>query len=298
MSSWLQDILIYVRSIFTNFDLRSILSFLGHKLVEGLFQAVVVLLLGWFVVFRHWRQLAQGRSDQVVFSANLLTPIVDRPPPGEPEKYQLQLRTVLPPKTVDQLLDNLALRQLIRRLAEAATLTDPVLATDGTAGFEIVTDVVNNVSGTLASSAFPREHWLVAVTCEDRRLVRKRCIRVLLVRRVDIEKLASWDWCCNHILVEEWYHFWRIVTLHQIALRFRDEQSNQDRARAQDITKGLLPLVDAQAFHPRIRAVSLGINTNEPIIKSPRPIDWDHYLPDIAAMGLKLTGMATDQTPA
>ena len=129
----------------------------------------------------------------------------------------LQIRTVLPPKTVDELLDNVALRRLTRRLAEQATLVDPILATHETAGFEILNDIVNCVAGSLASSPYRRDQWLLAVTCEDRKVVRKCCIRVLLVRRSDIERLASWEWCRGHILVEEWYHYWRIVTLHQIA---------------------------------------------------------------------------------
>ena len=49
----------------------------------------------------------------------------------------LQLRTVLPPRTFDQLLDNVALRRQMRSLAEQASSTDPILATEGTAGFEI-----------------------------------------------------------------------------------------------------------------------------------------------------------------
>ena len=116
-------------------------------------------------------------------------------------------------------------------------MRDPVLATDGTAGFEIVNDIVNSVSGGLASSPFPRDQWLMAVTCEDRKVVRKCCIRVLLVRRADLERMASWDWCREHILVEVWYHFWRIVTLHQIALRFQEEQAGRSKAEHQDIQR-------------------------------------------------------------
>ena len=155
-------------------------------------QAITVVVIGWLVLYRQWRQLTQGRSDQVVFSANLLTRL-DSHDHGlaDGQRYLLQLRTVLTPKTVDQLLDNVALRRLIRNLAEHATLTDPVLATEGTAGFEIVNDIVNCVSGSLACSPFPRrDQWLVAVTCEDRRVVRKCCIRVLLVRRVDLERMV------------------------------------------------------------------------------------------------------------
>jgi len=185
-----------------------------------------------------------------------------------------------------------ALRRLTRHLAEQASLADPILATSGTVGYEIVNDFVNSVSGGLASAPFRREPWALAVTCEDRKVVRKCCIRVLLIRRDDLQRLASWDWCREHVLVEEWYHFWRIVTLHQIALRFQEEQERQSQARAQDIKENLLPLVDSQAHHPRVRPLSLGINVEEPIIKPPVAVDWERYLPQIAAMGLKLPGRA------
>ena len=131
--------------------MRRVLAFLGRKLLEGLFRRVVVVF-GWLVFYRQWRQLTQGKSDQVIFSANLFTPL-DREdqPSANGDRYLLQLRTVLAPKTVDQLLDNVALRRLMRNLAEQATLADPILATEGTAGFEIVNDIVNCVSGSLAS---------------------------------------------------------------------------------------------------------------------------------------------------
>ena len=133
-------------------------AFLGRKLLDGVVQAVAVVVIGWIVLYRQWRQLTQGRSDEVVFSANLLTAL-SQPPgsPAEGERYVLQIRTVLPPKTVDGLLDNVALRRLTRRLAEQATLVDPILATEETAGFEIINDIVNCVSGSLASSPYRRE---------------------------------------------------------------------------------------------------------------------------------------------
>jgi hypothetical protein len=294
MPSWFNDAWESIRALFQDLDARSVLSFVVVKVLEGLLQASAVVVIGWLVLYRQWRQLTQGKSDQVVFSANLLTPL-DEPdrPPADGSRYLLQLRTVMAPKTIDQFLDNVALRRLTRSLAETATLADPILATEGTAGFEIVNDVVNSVSGSLASSPFRRDQWLLAVTCEDRRVVRKCCIRVLLIRRSDLDRLASWEWCRGNVLVEEWYHFWRIVTLHQIALRFQDEQKRQNQSRDQNIRENLLPLVDSQAQHPRVRILSLGINVDEPIIKTPITVDWDRYLPQIAEMGLKLPGATT-----
>ena len=102
--------------------------------------------------------------------------------------------------------------------------------------------------------------------------------------------MASWDWCREHVLVEEWYHYWRIVTLHQIALRFQEEQERRSRRATRTSSENLLPLVDRQAHHPRVRTLSLGINIDEPIIKPPITVDWERYLPQIAEMGLKLPG--------
>lgn len=293
MTSGSFDLWLAMASWWQGLDVRAIGLWIAEKLFEGLLQAIAVVVLGWLVLYRQWRQLTQGRSDQVVFSANLLTPVDgDGDIAASEGRYVLQLRTVLPPRTIDQLLDNVALRRVMRGLAEQATIAEPVLATQGTAGFEIVNDVVNNVAGSLASSPFPREPWLLAITCEDRKVVRKCCIRVLLVRRDDLERLASWDWCRDHILVEEWYHLWRVVTLHQIALRHRSEQAALEQARGADIQANLLPLVDSQAHHPRVRALSLGIGTREPSIRPPRTVDWDRYLPQVAALGLKLAGKA------
>jgi hypothetical protein len=290
MPTWLSDIWTALVNWIQGLDARDVASFIGNRLLEGVFQAIAVVVIGWLVLYRQWRQLTQGRSDQVVFSANLLTPLVASSSESSAvDRYVLQLRTVLPPRTVDQILDNVALRRMLRNLAEQATVVDPILATEGTAGFEIVNDLVNSVSGSLASAPFRREQWLLAVTCEDRKVVRKCCIRVLLIRRSDLERMASWDWCREHVLVEVWYHYWRIVTLHQIALRFRDEQERQQQTRAQDMKEELLPLVDRQAHHPRIRVLSLGINVDEPITRQPIAVDWERYLPEIAALGLKLS---------
>jgi hypothetical protein len=296
MSSWLRHVWDDLNSLLESFDPKSVVTFIGGRLLQGLIQAITVVGIGWFVLYRHWRQINQGKSDQIVFSANLFTRL---DPTAEHSanngRYLLQIRTVLPPKTINELLDNTALRRQIRHLAEQATITDPILATEGTAGFEIVNHIVNCVSGHLAISSFRRDQWLMAVTCEDRRVVRKCCIRVLLVRRADLEQMVSWDWCRDHVLVEAWYHYWRVVTLHQIARRFQEEQATQREGTATDIQGHLLPLVDRQAHHPRIRILSLGLNAEEPIVKSPVPIDWERFLPQVADLGLILPGNSTPE---
>src|SRR5271168_3314869 len=101
MNSWFNDVLTYIQSFFEGIDARRVLSFLGEKLFEGLLQALTVVVIGWLVFYRQWRQLIQGKSDQVVFSANLLTPLGGQEAhEAEGERYLLQLRTVLASRTV------------------------------------------------------------------------------------------------------------------------------------------------------------------------------------------------------
>ena len=49
MSTWFNDAWAYVLSLTADLDVRSVLSFLGQKLFEGLFQAVAVVVIGWLV---------------------------------------------------------------------------------------------------------------------------------------------------------------------------------------------------------------------------------------------------------
>lgn len=83
------------------------------------------------------------------------------------------------------------------------------------------------------------------------------------------------------------------MTLHQIALRFQEEQLRQEQGRAKDVRENLLPPVDRQAHHPRVRILSLGLNVEKPIIKPPLQVDWERYLPQVAELGLKLPDSTT-----
>ena len=129
----------------------------------------------------------------------------------------------------------------------------------------------------------------MAVTCEDRRVVRKCCIRVLLVRRIDLEPpwrlgigAAGTSWSSRGTTTGEAS---RSTSLFS---RYQEEQKQQREASANDIQGNLLPLVDRQAHHPRIRMLSLGLNVEEPIIRPPLQVDWERYLPQIAELGLRL----------
>ncbi|MFZ4768291.1 MAG: hypothetical protein ACOYMN_25370, partial [Roseimicrobium sp.] len=122
--------------------------------------------------------------------------------------------------------------------------------------------------------------------CEDRQVVRRKCIRCFLIRPRDLERFADWEWCRTQVLCELPWHWYRIVALHQIALQWKAEDT---RERTRDHSKDGLPLVDNQTIHRRIRALSVGIYSNENAIGEPITIPWHKQEAELKRLGVTLS---------
>src|SRR6516225_10425525 len=57
MASGFHNLWASISSWWQGIDPRGILLFIGEKLFEGLLQAIAVVVIGWLVVYRQWRQL-------------------------------------------------------------------------------------------------------------------------------------------------------------------------------------------------------------------------------------------------
>jgi hypothetical protein len=257
-------------------------QFIGS--IIGLLIGVVV---GRFVLFRRrlveLGKLQRGESDEILFQWHTLIPLNDS---GD---VVLAFRNVGPRSTVNSLYDNLAARDLLKRLSDRTTLMEPVLHTEGTVGFEVLNTALGYIAGYLAVSPFERDIWLFAMTCEDRQVVRKRCIRCFLIQPADLEKFLDWKWCSTRVRVEKPWHGLRIAALHRIALTWREEQDFMRQRRQSGGNGGaVMPLVDKQFRHERIRALSLGLNTREKYVGEPYTVDWSALLGRLKEMGLEV----------
>jgi hypothetical protein len=267
-----------------------LLSLDWQRLVPELLGKSLGFLAGfaasWFLLFRRrlnaLQRLRSGDSDDFVFQMNLL-----RPDPAGDGRSVLLFRNVAPRTTVNGLYDNEAAREVVQKLAGATTLHDPVLKTEGTLGFEVLNDALGHIAGLLAVTPFPRQTWLFVMTCEDRQVVRKRCVRCFLIRPADLEKFDDWEWCRKNVRVEKPWHWFRVVALHRIARQWREEQE-LSRRREQQPRDEEMPLVDKQSRHNRIRQVSLGLNVDEHPVGEPYTIRWQSHLATLEKMGLKL----------
>ncbi|MFQ3578073.1 MAG: hypothetical protein SNJ52_03570, partial [Verrucomicrobiia bacterium] len=132
---------------------------------------------------------------------------------------------------------------------------------------------------------FPRQAWLFAMTCEDRKVTRKRCLRCFLIRPRDLEMFADWTWCRDHVRCEQPWHWFRIVALHQVARSWVDQQKEDAMGGFRTATG---PLVDDQARHRRLRTLSLGIAPEEVPVAAAVRIDWATHAPALSKLGLRL----------
>jgi hypothetical protein len=125
-------------------------------------------------------------------------------------------------------------------------------------------------------------------------LVRKNCIRCFLVKPADLKLFHDWNWCRDNVLVEKPWHWFRVVALHRIACCWREEQDLTAQEATQSREK-VMPLVDRQVRHDRVRLLSVGINTTERPVGQPHTIDWSKHVPELEKMGLSLAMRRTEQ---
>lgn len=259
-----------------SFTLKDLLQFL----LENALLAASTVLIVYLTLWRKARRLASGDSDEILIGANYLVPIEGEANAGT---CCLALRTIGTPTTSHEVFDNEALRGFVEKLARRTTPDDPILPVGGRIGFEAVNTLANLVCGTLSLASFPEGRWLLAVTSEDARMVRKRCVRVLLVREEDVPRLSDWAWCRGSVRFEKPYHAVRLWTLHRIIRRWREEQAARDAAAQGG--EATMRLVDDQIEYPRVWPVVLRLPATTMLVEPPRAVDWNQLHELLAKLG-------------
>ncbi|WP_146599102.1 hypothetical protein [Novipirellula aureliae] len=240
----------------------------------------------WFLVFRRRlnaiAKAQSGDSDDFIFQMHRLWEL-----PEQAGDCMLLFRNIAPKTTLHDLYDNIAVREYLKATADATSLDNPILNTEGTLGFEVLNDAMGHIAGLVSTTPFKRETWLFVMTCEDRQVVRKKCIRCFLVRPDDLQRFGDWDFCLNHVQVEKPWHWFRIVALHRIALVWKAERKMAEEEALSSRDRDM-PLVDKQVRHDRIRQISIGLNDGERPIGDPYKIDWQSHVEKLAQTGFVL----------
>jgi hypothetical protein len=110
------------------------------------------------------------------------------------------------------------------------TAEQTLISMDGAEGSFLLETLTGFVCDRIGSLAFEHDLHVMAPCCEPRELAHHQPIVVILIAVKDLARLDSWP-ACRAIQVEHGSDGARILTLIELARRFREEQAKIDELR-------------------------------------------------------------------
>jgi hypothetical protein len=134
---------------------------------------------------------------------------------------QGELRRVVP---------NGHLASVLRERSIKATPRDTLISMDGAEGSFLLETLTNFVCDRVANAPFDHDLYIMAPCCEPVGLAEHQPITILLISVADLALFENWP-ACREIEVEHTSDGARILTLLELAKRFRSEQNELARLR-------------------------------------------------------------------
>jgi hypothetical protein len=187
-------------------------------LVVALFTGFVTRLFDVFRRVRERRRLRLGlATEQVVVQLNALF--------NNNGKNTLILRNASGGGPLTRVLEGSpAAIKLILDLVKKTTIKNPLLEFSGHDGEHALHLLINSVINANAGSSHPLRTVVVAVTCEDRKWVKRETLRVLLITSQDLKRFEDLNFCLRLSVEKPWQSL-RILCLRQIAFRYKNQSA-------------------------------------------------------------------------
>ncbi len=206
------------------------------KLVEELSgrgaSAVLGLLAGGILtwVFTRWKRFQERRSilrgdarESVVIHQHL----VER---GADGRAVLRIRS-LGQAELNRVVPNGHLAAELHRRAWNVTPRDTLISMEDAEGSYLLETLTNFVCDRVANEPFEHDLYVMAPCCEPAGLAQHQPIAILLIAVADLALFESWP-ACRGMRVEHGSDGARILTLMELARRFRSEQAKIAGLRA------------------------------------------------------------------
>ena len=201
----------------------------GFSVFLGL---IVGGLLTWLA--GRWRRYTQRQSviegdarDTIVIQQHVIerTGSQDGPP-----KSAMRIRT-LGQSEVDRVVPNGHLAAVLLQRAFAVSLTDTLISMEGPEGSFLLETLTNFVCDRTKNAPFDHDLYVMAPCCEPAELAQHQPITILIIALRDLVLFERWQ-TCRHVHVEHGSDGSRVLTLMELAKRFRKEQEDLTQRRA------------------------------------------------------------------
>lgn len=206
---------------------------LSNKGITALLGLVVGGGLTW--MYARWKRMQERRSilrgdarDTVVIQQHIVQSAVDgsgtRPVPTT-----LHIRS-LGQAELNRVVPNGHLEAVLLYRAFQVSPRDTLISMEGAEGSYLLETLTNFVCDRVSNGPFEHDLYVMAPCCEPAGLAEHQPITILLVSVKDLTLFENWS-ACRHIQVEHGSDGLRILTLMQMARRFRAEQDKLGQLR-------------------------------------------------------------------
>lgn len=210
-----------------------LLQELGGRSASVVLGLVIGALITWLLArwkrIREKRRILRGDArDTVVIAHHLIQAREPAAREGRPART-LRIRS-LGQAELNRVVPNGHLAGVLLGRAFAVTARDPLISMEGAAGSYLLETLTNFVCDRVANAPFEHDLYVMAPCCEPAELAEHQPITILVVAVTDLELFEDWP-TCRDMQVEHGTDGARILTLRELARRFKEEQAKLKHLR-------------------------------------------------------------------
>jgi hypothetical protein len=200
-------------------DILTELSGKGLGVIFGLvLGAIGTWLFGKWKRYREHQSILQGDArETVVIHHHLVASATSQAP------ARLRIRSLGQAQLVN-VVPNGHLATELHRRAFQVTQRDTLISMEGAEGSYLLETLTNFVCDRVANAPFEHDLYVMAPCCEPAGMAEHQPITILLIAVADLALFEAWP-ACRDMQVERGSEGARILTLMEMAKRFRAEQA-------------------------------------------------------------------------
>jgi hypothetical protein len=217
--------------------MNGILQELGSRGASVLLGLVLGALVTWLL--QHWKRLRERRRvlrgdarDTVVIAHHVVETVAAPATDGgvgDRLPRALRIRS-LGQAELDRVVPNGHLASVLLQRAFEVTPRNTLISMEGAEGSYLLETLTNFVCDRVANGPFEHDLYVMAPCCEPAGLAVHQPITILLIAVADLELFGEWP-ACRGVQVEHGADGARVLTLMELARRFRREQAELARRR-------------------------------------------------------------------
>jgi hypothetical protein len=206
---------------------------LSGRGVTILLGMTVGALSAWLVQrwrrFRERRRVMRGDARDTVVIAHHLLKMASGADASQKAPPVLRIRS-LGQSELNRVVPNGHLADVLLNRAFEVTSRNTLISMDDAEGSYLLETLTNFVCDRVANAPFDHDLYVMAPCCEPAGLAEHQPITIILIAVADLALFEAWP-SCRELQVEHGADGARVLTLMELAKRFRREQAELDRLR-------------------------------------------------------------------